>query len=358
MSKLTVVRTAHNPNQTREEFLAQRLLGFGGSDIGSLLNEGEYSCKRRLFLERLGLMPEDEKNEERFAFNVERGKFFEGPVAELFAKKAGFTVKPCGTGYIKELPFIRANADRILLKKQDGGLFLFPGPGVLEIKVPHGFTFKKILKEGLPKEYILQLQWQMLCYGTTWGAFAIYWPDGHQLEYFMVERDEGLIQGLIETATREWNWLSVFRRFKEDADPLTEAAHLFQDSAFPAALEPHSKACAKCPSFPLCHGSVTFSAGTIVNSPGMESVARRLLEIKAETKRLEKEEDELKESIKSEFRLVPCDYMTAGPYRVKVSQRSRESILTAVKNVLTEEQKVSYVRHSTYEVVDVKEQGT
>lgn len=352
MTTLTVVRSKYNPDQTYEEFKEARLQGFGGSDIGSLLNEGDYSCKRRLFLERLGLMPEDK--EDRLKHHAERGKFFEAPVAELFAsrfapKEAGHKVVPCGTGYLKEYPFIRSNADRLIY---------LPGGkadcvGVLEIKCPSLFSFKKIKKEGLPKEYILQLQWQMLCYGTSWGVFAIFCADSFELEWFEVQRDNELIEGLFRSAQREWAKLNDYKEALKQG--LASFESLFGMPGFPESLDSYSKACAKCPGFSMCHGNVEFKDGMVIDNPGLEAPGRRLLEVKAQAKALEKEEEELKELIKAEFRLMPCDYMTANGLKLKVSERSRENVLSTVKKVLTEEQKASYIRNTTYQTVDVKE---
>src|SRR5690606_12472611 len=136
--------------------------------------------------DKVGLLPPRD-----FSQHLERGKFFEGPVAELYSQKTGRQVKQIGTGFIKEYPFIRANADRLIWREKNQGDL-----GVLEIKVPAAWSFRKIKKEGLPESYILQLQWQMLCYGVKWGSFCVYWPDGHELLWFDVERDNELCEML------------------------------------------------------------------------------------------------------------------------------------------------------------------
>lgn len=345
MSKLTCVRSKHNPNQTYEEFKQARLQGFGASDMGDLLNEGDYSCKRKLFLERLGLMPE--KQDDRLKFHVERGKFFEAPVAQLYQLRTGRGIKLCGTAHIKEYPFMRANADRLQAKNTADTEI-----GVLEIKVPGEHMFRKIKKEGLPKSYILQLQWQMLCYGVSWGSFAVYWADGHELLHFDVERDEELIQGLIEVAKREWRWLDVFHGFVRDD---MTAAELFPDSAFPVAVDAHSKACEKCPMFDSCHGITFDREGLIIERNDLEDDANRFLSLKAEIKLLEAEEKELKASFRAAFVEYPCSFIKAGKFNIKVSERSRESVSSKVKEILTPEESVLYVKQNSYEVIDVKE---
>lgn len=355
MSKLTVVRTRHNPNQSYEEFKEARLAGFGGSDIGDLINEGDYSCKRRLFLERLGLMPEEDNS--RLEFHRERGKFFEGPVAELYAKKANREVKLCGSGYIKEFPFMRANADRLVFAKPD--FDTAPGIlgswGVLEIKCPGEWMFKKIRKEGLPKQYILQLQWQMLCYGTDWGSFAIFHADSFELQWFDVERDESLIQGLIQAAKEEWKALEMWKGVVRDG---LGRQGLIGHNAFPRPLDAHAKPCQNCEMASECHG-VDWAANTaagFVDRPDLAEAAEQFMDNKERIKALEAWNEGVKAAFREQFLAVPCSYIQAGKYKIKVSERARESLSPKVKEVLTPEQLVSYVKHSTFEVVDVKKE--
>lgn len=351
---LTCVRTKHNPAQTYEEFKEARLQGFGASDMGSLLNEGDYSCRRRLFLERLGLMPEDD----RLQHHVERGKFLEGPVAGLFKQQIypmpEVEIRLCGTAYIKEYPFMRANADRLIVFPPDQPDRF----GVLEIKCPGEHMFRKIKKEGLPLAYILQLQWQMFCYGTSWGTFAIYWADGHELLTFDVQRDDELIENIVAASKREWHALTGFRAFV-DLYPQAEASELdistlFSQERFPRALDAHSKACERCPMYDKCH-AIAREDGKVVYREELAEHAHAFLLTKAQIKVLEKQEKELKELFRQSFKASECDTIQAGTYKIRLSERSRETISSAVKEILDEKSRVTYIKHSSYEVIDVKE---
>jgi len=355
MSKLTVIRTRHNPEQTYEEFKEARLAGFGGSDIGDLINEGDYSCKRRLFLERLNLFPEE--HDSRLEFHRERGKFFEGPVAELYQKRTGREVKPCGSGYIKEFPFMRANSDRLIFGKPSFGENWPQGQvGVLEIKCPGEWMFKKIKKEGLPKQYILQLQWEMLCYGTSWGSFAIFHADSFDLQWFDVERDEGLIRGLIDEAKREWARLETLKDFLKDPEWAAKGVQeIFADSFFPGPLDPHAKPCANCEMYKECHGLDFTPTGLVLERPELEESARTFAENRECIKCLEAYNDGVKEAFKLQFRETPCDQIVAGKYKIKVSERSRESLSPKVKEILEPHELVAYMKQTTFEQVDIKE---
>lgn len=343
MSTITCVRTKHDPTQTYEDFKAMRLLGFGASDMGSLLNEGDYSCKRRLFLERLGLFPGDDA---RLQHHVERGKFLEGPVAELYAKRTGRVVKLCGTAYVKEFPYMRANADRLIHN--------FGEPekiGCLEIKCPAEWMFKKIKKDGLPLAYILQLQWQMLCYGVSLGSFAIYWADGHELEWFDVERDDALIEGMIETTRTEWMNLEHLKDCLTKGYTLEDLKQMMP--LFPAALDPHAKACARCPMYETCHNAV-YEPGKTVQRDELAPEAHTYVEVTAQLKELEKKREKLKELFTESFRASECDTIRAVNYELHRSERSRENLSAKAKEVLTAKQRELYISQTTFDVITVK----
>lgn len=354
-AKYTCVRTAHKPEQTLEEFRAARLAGFGGSDIADLFHGGEYSCQRRLFLERLDLMPPGKEG--RLNHHIERGRFFEGPVAELFAKRTGWAVRHCGTGYIKELPFMRANADR--LAHFPGETYVRPdkpeltGWGVMEIKCPGTHSFRKMKKEGLPSEYILQLQWQMFCYGTTWGVFVVFCAETFELEWFVVDRDQDLINKIQAQVAYKWGVLTGLKDFLSRGGSRSELEErMVEVGAQP--IDSHSRACQSCPAFEDCHGKLEFREGVVIHDPDLAPVADRFLGVKEQLKALEKEEKELKAQLRDAAANQLCDYLQAGRFKVKVSERSRETVSSEVKKILTEEQKAFYVRNTTYEVVDVK----
>ena len=344
--RLTVIRGRHNPNQTYEEFKAARLEGFGGSDMADLMNEGSYGCLLKLFKERCGLMPQPEDGSDPLAFHLERGKFFEGPVAQLFVQRTGRTLLPVGTCYIKEFPFCRANPDRLIRPFDSDN-----GPGVLEIKVPGAFSFKKMQKEGLPSAYILQIQWQMFCAGTSWGMFAVYWPDGHELQYFRVERDEEIISRLFQKAQQEWHNLTLaIKRIEED-----EALGMG-----PYAPSKHSEdhpACQRCPSFFACHG-VELKDGITIEVPELEPAARRYVEITNQLKALEEEKSGIKDSFKDEFAKFPSDALQAGPFKIGMRNQSRESLDQEKAKQLFKSADIpveKYMKRTEFQVMTVRE---
>jgi len=355
MSKLTCVRSAKREGETYEEFKQARKAGFGGSDIGDLLDSEPYGCKRRLFLDRLGLLPD---RGPAMAHHLERGRFLEGPVAGLYAARTGRELREVGTGYLKEFPFVRANADRLVRSDQVSLTQHHGSWGVLEIKCPSAWSFKKIKKEGLPESYVLQLQWQMLCYGTSWGSFAVYWADGHELLWFDVERDDALIQMLFERAQAEWEALEWEKNALKGGFASHESFFAYPRPAgqhFPGTKDSHSTACANCPGFQLCHERKYTEAGVVIVNDELQPAAERYSALTTQIKALEAEKEAIKDDFREQFALFPAEQITAGQYAITLREQERESLDTvAMKKELAKDLLVKYTKRTKYEVLTVK----
>ena len=338
--KLTIVRSRYQ-TKTYEQFLEERKQGIGGSDIGDLVNSAPYGCRRRLFLDKLGELPRG--NDESRRHHLERGQFFEAPVAQLYAEKRGYTVAQCGTGYIKQFPFIRANADRLQAAPGEG----MSKAGTLEIKVPSAHMFRKIKKEGLPEAYILQKQYEMLCYGTKWGTFAVYWPDGHDLLWFDIDRDDGLIEQIRYNAQNTWHEIEMLR-----------GRLLAGEDGWEQYLPPKKPAsydgCKTCPAYASCHGIPSDDEKT-ASVPELSSTVRQYKELGAQMTAIEKERDGLRYEIEEAFRDKKCSAIDTGNFLVLRREQTRESISLEAKTCLTEEAKRLYCKSSTYGVLTVKE---
>jgi putative phage-type endonuclease len=339
---ITCIRTKYAV-KSEEQFLEERKQGFGGSDMGDLCDSEPYGCKRRLFLERLGLLPVDPENKK--AFHMERGKFLEAPIAQLYSERTKRQIKLTGTGYVKEYPFIRANADRLIIGDELGR-----GVGVLEVKAPGQFAFKKIQKEGLPESYILQLQWQMLCYGTARGAFAVYWADGHELITFDVQRDNDLCQMLMDKAIEEWENLS-------DAENDLNRGNVFPHlDKLPPAKTPTYTGCERCQAYEMCHGFSFDATAGVISAPEFEAPAMRYLSINKELAELEEEKSLLRDGFTEAFNNRKTDKIMAGVFNLSRREQSRESLSAAkVKAILPEDKYAECLTRSTFPVINVKE---
>jgi predicted phage-related endonuclease len=238
---------------------------------------------------------------------------------------------------------VRANADRLITPCAKG---LIPfTPGVLEIKVPAAWSFRKIKKEGLPEAYILQIQWQMLCYGTGWGSFCVYWPDGHELLWFDIERDHELCSMLLERAKEEWAHLELLKKQVGAQAVALPSMPLLKDSTYTG--------CTRCAAFERCHGFV-IPEGVSITNDSLEGAAERYETLATEIKGLESEREALKEIFRSQFAEFPADRLMAGRFQIGIREQTRESLSPDVKKELTPEQLVKYTKQTKYEVLTVK----
>jgi len=339
---LTIVRSAYRET-SYEQFLEDRKQGVGSSDIADVMDKGDYGCRRRFFLDRLGFLP---AKPEKMQYHLERGKFFEEPVARLYAKQ-GHVVRTCGTGYIKEWPMVRANADRLQRTKIDNW-------GILEIKAPASGSFRKVKKEGLPISWELQAQYQMLCYGTTWGTVAVYWPDGHELKTFNLERDEELCENIKTHVLYAWGLLEGAKK-RIEQEPISAEGAQNIALGLAEAKRSDSTACSTCAAFDLCHPG-RIQGGADLRDDSLSSAAASYFEANAAIKILEEEKDEAKAKLRDTLDKSPCDKLLAGPYVIQISERTRTSLdAKEVQKSLPENIFQACHKSVKYDVFTVKE---
>lgn len=213
--------------QTREEFLADRRTGIGGSDIAGVLNIG-YGCSLRLFNQKRGIEP-DYPEEQNDAMAL--GQFLEPFFADKYAKQTGRPLTVPEIMHHPDHPELFVHADRMIVSGY------VPGPfdmGVLEIKSLGRATFWRTKREGLADDYSLQLQHAMLVTGATWGSFAIGSRDSGELLWWDVMRDEKLIDRILVEALRFWVQV--------------------ENGPAPEKLDPDDKRCQQCGYRGRCHG--------------------------------------------------------------------------------------------------------
>lgn len=214
----------------REEWLEQRRLGIGGSDMHHIFNDKPYGCARRLAYEKLNI-PQDLPDGENDAMAL--GSFLESWVADRYAEDTGRTLRRRKSQASKEHPWARVNVDREIVIAPDRPN---DGPGVLEIKTHNGWLFRKVKNEGLKAAHIRQLQHALMVnpkrYG--WGAFCVTDRESGKRVAFDVERDEELIAQQREAGEKFWRNL--------------------QAGKLPTPLSEIDARCQKCPWRITCRG--------------------------------------------------------------------------------------------------------
>jgi putative phage-type endonuclease len=107
----TLVLPADAP---REQWLAARRTGLGGSDAASVAGFNKrWSSAREVYLDKLGLLPE-----KRQTTQMRMGIMLEPTIAQIFTEDTGIAVRRCGLLRSKERPWQMVSVDRLTA---DGG---------------------------------------------------------------------------------------------------------------------------------------------------------------------------------------------------------------------------------------------
>lgn len=147
----------------RREFLEARQAGLGSSDIGPVLGIDRFRGPLDVYMEKTRPI---EDLEGPTNVHILRGTVLESVFADMYEEQTGRKVRRTPTRVHPDYPWARSNADRIILSTDD-----YP-TGVLELKAPMTFTYRKLVEEGLFPSQIAQIQWEMFVGRYTWGAFA------------------------------------------------------------------------------------------------------------------------------------------------------------------------------------------
>lgn len=140
---------------SREEWLAERRKGIGGSDAAAILGLSKWQSPTSLYMDKLGLLPEQEESE---ALRV--GRDLEQYVADRFTEVSGIKTRKCNF-LLKDpaYPFLHANVDRELVGMDAG----------LECKTASAFKTKVYEGGEFPDNYYCQCVHYLSVTGrTTW----------------------------------------------------------------------------------------------------------------------------------------------------------------------------------------------
>jgi Phage-related protein, predicted endonuclease len=260
--------------EERAAFVAERKKGIGGSDVASLFNAG-YGCRLRLWRDKRNEVPDFPRDESDL---MELGNVLEPFFAEKYKRKTGRDIVTLNEPVVHpEHPELRVNVDRMINDVNDDNRDV----GVLEIKSVGRAVFYKTKREGLPEDYILQLQHGMLVTGAKWGAFAIGCRDTGELVDWDVEPDPAIATMII--AEGETFWAEV------------------QNGVMPQRLEPDDSRCQKCEYRRSCQGAALIQIdprGKLERDETLRPILTEYLERKA----LEQEATELVEESKEQLK--------------------------------------------------------
>lgn len=214
MSKKILART---DGMLREEWLALRKQGIGGSDAAAACGFSRWNSPLGLWLEKTSSDTQSVYNEAMFW-----GTTLEPVIRDVFATKIGKVVEVMPYIFQSEdYPFMIADIDGII-REDDGSVSL------VEIKTVSAFKAGE-WADGLPAEYYIQIQ-HYLAVCELPRAYVVYLIGGNELHYELVERDEETISTIIMLESAFWD--KVVRRQKPDVDENSAEA---LDQLYPAS---------------------------------------------------------------------------------------------------------------------------
>ena len=207
---------------TREEWLAERNRGIGGSDIATILGLNKWKSPLQLFLEKTGKVVAEDLSDKEVIY---WGNVLEDVVAKEFERRTGKKVRKRHVMFCDDkYPYMRANVDREVVGEN----------AVLECKTTDKRNADQWVDDQVPANYILQCQWYMMIRGYE-KAYIACLIGGNQFVFKEIERDEELIEIIKGKAVEFWE-TNVLGDVEPDADYMDKAAYK-QLTLCPDAIE-------------------------------------------------------------------------------------------------------------------------
>jgi hypothetical protein len=187
-----------------EKLQEERATGIGSSDWGDVFDLEPFGCSLRLWNEKRRIKPDYEPSAQTKKY-YRKGHALEPVIADEYESVTGRLMGE-SPGMLRhpDYPWMIVHMDRLTGEEMD-----YPQVRYLEIKAPGYGNFKKIKKDGLPHEWILQLQSGIEIgrannMDMIGGAYAVMHVDAWDLVKFDVQPDPELIQMIIDKGMEFW----------------------------------------------------------------------------------------------------------------------------------------------------------
>jgi putative phage-type endonuclease len=175
---------------TREEFLAGRKQGIGGSDAAKVLGISRWGGPFTVWNEKvIGVTTVEESDAMHF------GTILEEVVAREFSERTGLKVRRRNQmTFHKDFPFLLANIDREIVGQNAG----------LECKTASAYKIDEWKDDELPDEYFVQVQ--HYCFVMGWeGCWIACLVGGQRFIYKYIPRNDDFIEPMVNTEQDFWN---------------------------------------------------------------------------------------------------------------------------------------------------------
>lgn len=172
----------------RDQWLAERRKGIGGSDASTVAGVNRYSSRYELWLDKTGRLPERETTA-----RMEAGTRLEPVMRQWFIDRTGIAIRRQGLVASRERPWQRVSLDGLT---EDGGL--------LESKTTSGWLSDEWGDDQTADHAEVQAQHGMSVTGRS-HAWVVALIDGWDFRVRRVERDDALIATLTSMEHAFWH---------------------------------------------------------------------------------------------------------------------------------------------------------
>lgn len=179
-------------NLDRKEWLKYRTRGIGGSDVSIIAGINPYKSIYQLWQEKRGVSELEEVVSEPAYF----GTVLEPVIKKEFTKRSGLKVRAKNMILqSSEYPFMLADLDGVIY--ENGEMYIF------EAKTTSAYK-AETWKDGIPAEYMLQVQHYMAVTGAkkTYIAALV---GGNDFYYKEIARDDEMIEKIIAMEYLFWH---------------------------------------------------------------------------------------------------------------------------------------------------------
>lgn len=178
----------------RDQWLAERRKGLGGSDVSALFDCNPWMSPYTLYLDKIDEAP---KRADDAILQV--GHDLEPLTRRLYEDDTGRVIYSAQERYQHaEFPWMLATIDGTIPPYGDSG------PGVFEGKTTNPYGKDEWL-EGVPLYYLVQLYHYMIVTGRKWGSIAVLvLGEKDPLLWTDVERDEEFAEQMVAVEQRFW----------------------------------------------------------------------------------------------------------------------------------------------------------
>ena len=176
---------------SREDWLAKRREGIGGSDCAAALGMSPWRSPYSLFEEKANGLVDDVDNE-----RMEWGRRLEGPIVQAYGERTTTEVQPYPVMLrSRDYPWMQVNLDAVA-----------PDTAIEAKNV--GLRMAGEWNDGaVPDHYLLQGCHELAVTGLSRVVFAVL-IGGQELRMIEVERDDTLIADVIEQEHRFWEMVT------------------------------------------------------------------------------------------------------------------------------------------------------